>query len=223
MPKANWGIKATEVDDYNRDDLYKPYMGPTPANAVYKWRIKKMQYIAATEDAVPQLRVGLELVPRDKTERKYKGYYITAFIHISDRTQFRYIPFLDALGVSGRDFTTRTIYDEQLNIQKIGDWRNDGKTIVAGQLLDNDPEFQHKNPKTIGWLGEAPSSMESEDDDDDFEDEEESSEDDFYDDEEEEEDPKPRKRTGVRRGRSSGSRATQTSRSRRRSRRDDFE
>jgi hypothetical protein len=150
---------------------------------VYVWTIKKLVFVAATEDTTAQLRIGLSLKPRNKSENKYDGYYITSFLHISDKTAFRYIPFLDALGVSGRDFTSRTIIDENGNISKIGAWRNSGDFEIAGQLQDNDPDYASKNPKKVGWLGEAPESDSSEDDEeDDFDDEE----DDFTEDEEDE-------------------------------------
>lgn len=179
MPKANWGISAGDVDDFDRDSQYKPFIGdPPPSGVVYIWRIKRLVAVAPTEDKVGQLRVGLELVPQGRSQAKYKGYYQTAFLHISDTAAFRYVPFLDALGVSGRDFTSRTIHDEQGNVQKIGAWRNDGNQLIAARLDDNDPEFAHKNPKKIGWMGEAPEDVEDSDVDDDesdvdFDDEEE--------------------------------------------------
>lgn len=225
MPKANWGISASDVDEFDRDDLYTPYQGPVPTNAVYRWRIRKLQFIAATEDSVPQLRVGLELDPRNRSEKKYKGYYQTAFIYISDKTKFRYIPFLDALGVSGRDFTSRTIISEDGAISKIGAWKNTGDFLISAQLQDNDPDFQHKNPKKIGWIGSAPDSdVDDEDESDDDEDidsdvDEDDNDGDSWDDEsedDEEEDPKPRRTRASRvRAKRGAGRTTTTRRSRR--------
>lgn len=223
MPKANWGISASDVDEYDREDLYTPYLGdPPPSGTVYLWTIKKMTAVPATEDKTPQIRVGLQLKPRNKAQQKYKGYYITAFVHISDKTKWSYIPFLDALGVSGRDFVNRTITDESGNVAKIGAWKNDGKQVIAAQLNDNDPEFASKNPKKIGWMGEAPEGSVSDDDEDedDFDDEDstEDEDSDFFDEDEEEVKKPSRKRATARNGRVPSRRVSKATASRRRRR-----
>jgi len=181
MPKANWGVNSQDIDKFDRDSQYTPYDGPIPENAVYHWKIKVLKSIAGTKSKLPQLRVGLELVPRKgRNESKYKGYFVMAFIPVSDKTEFRYVPFLDAIGVTGREFTRGTITDDEGNIKKIGKWRNDGDEIIAAELKTG--EDQDGNPrKEIGWMGEPNTEPESEEDDD---------EDDFddYDDEDDEED-----------------------------------
>lgn len=135
MPKANWGISARDVDDFDRSTLYKPYDGPTPPLGVYQWVIKTLKTAPKTGDKLPQLRVGLELIPRPGfNEDKYEGFWIMDFIPISDKTKFRYIPFLDAIGVSGRDFTQRTLTDEEGKVRKIGAWKNTGEEIISAQL-----------------------------------------------------------------------------------------
>lgn len=135
MPRANWGIDASDVDDFDRDSVYKPYTGPVPPDAVYLFLIKKLQFVAADRKKLPQLRVGLELVPReDADEERYDGYFIMDFLHISDKTKFRYVPFLDAIGVSGKEFTTRTVTKEGGEIVKIGAWRNTGEEYIYAQL-----------------------------------------------------------------------------------------
>lgn len=187
MPRANWGIEASEVDDFDRDSQYTPYTGPMPprGGTVYQWKIKVAKFIAGDRKKFPQLRLGLELAPRaEYDEKQYKGYFVMAFIPVSDRTQFRYVPFLDAIGVSGADFKRRTLTDEEGNIRRIGDWRNDGKTLVLAELKDG--RDQDDNPRAeIGWIGAADSSN-----DVDTEDEEE------YDDTEyEEEEEAPRRKT----------------------------
>ncbi len=177
MPKVKWGITSGDIDDFDRESQYKPYDGPIPSNGVYEWTIKKLQYVAATKGKLPQLRIGLELVPRKgrKEERRYAGYFIMSFPPVSNRTAFRYVPFLDAIGVSGRDFADRTITDEDGNIKKIGQWRNTGEEMIAAELKDG--MDQNNQPrKEIGWMGPL-----GEEYDDEADDEEEE-----YDDEEEE-------------------------------------
>lgn len=148
MPKANWGIDASDVDDFDRNSIYKPYTGPVPPDGVYLFNIKKLQFIAASKSKLPQLRVGLELISRDDDDfddEKYVGFFIMDFLHISDKTKFRYVPFLDAIGVSGRDFTKRTITKEDGTITRIGQWHNSDEEYVYAQLVTG--EDQNGSPK----------------------------------------------------------------------------
>jgi hypothetical protein len=168
MPKVNWGISAGDVDDFDREAQYKPYDGPVPVNGVYRFKVKKLQFVAATGAKLPQLRIGLEIAPRAKAEKQYEGYYIMLFPPVSNRTQFRYVPFLDAIGVSGREFETGTITDEDGNIKKIGRWRFTGDVFIKGEIKDDTD--QHGNPrKDIGWMGvDTGEAVEEEEDDEDY-------------------------------------------------------
>lgn len=164
MPRANWGIDASDVDDFDRDSVYKPYTGPIPPDAVYLFLIKKLQFVAPDRKKLPQLRVGLELVPReDADEERYAEYFIMDFLHISDKTKFRYVPFLDAIGVSGREFTTRTVTKEDGNIVKIGSWRNTGEEYVYAQLItgtDQDGNSKKEIRTYVAYEEEAEESEE---------------------------------------------------------------
>ena len=167
MPKANWGVSSADVDEFDRDSQYTPYTGPIPPNAVYEWDIKVLKFIAGTKEKNPQLRVGLELVPREgRNEEDYEGYFTMAFLHVTDKTAFRYVPFLDAIGVSGREFTDRTITDEEGNIKKIGSWRNTGEEMICAELKDG--EWNGVARKEIGWMG--PITDDDGDDDEDYDD-----------------------------------------------------
>lgn len=182
MPRANWGVDPGDVDEFDRESQYTPYSGPVPPNAVYQWNIKVLKFITGTRDKFPQLRLGLELVPRaEYDEKRYKGYFLMAFMPVSDKTAFRYVPFLDAIGVSGRDFTSKTITDEEGNIRRIGAWRHDGKTLILAEQKDGND--QNGNPrKEIGWIGAADSTVDDEEEED-------------YDEEEVEEDTTPPRRS----------------------------
>lgn len=209
MPTVNWGIGEEVIDDFDRESQFTPYRGPVPpSGAVYQWKItKNVSRAAATREKLPQLRVGLELIPRKGfDEAQFKGYYITAFLSISERTAFMYVPFLDAIGASSNDFINRTVVDEDGKIVRIGRWKNDGRTIILGQLKDD--QDQNGNPKKkIGWMGPLDGDPETDDDDTSNE---------F--DEEFEEEEKPKRRSS---SRSSSSR--QSSQSRRSSRDEDDE
>lgn len=170
MPRVNWGIDAEVIDEFDRESQFSPYTGPIPPNGVYQWRIKVLKSAAGTGEKFPQLRVGLELVPRNKDENKYRakgqGYFVMKFLSISPDNAWVYTPFCDAIGVKGKEFTRGTITDEEGNVKKIGNWRHDGKTLVLGQLedkLDN-----NNNPiKTVGWVGAVEDSAEELEDDED--------------------------------------------------------
>jgi hypothetical protein len=209
MPRARWGVTSRDVDSFDRDNQYAPYTGPTPGNGVYQFKIKLAKYIPGSREKFPSLRVGLELVPRsgaERDEKRCKGYFIMAFLPVAEKTAFRYVPFLDAIGVSGADFENRTIVDEEGNIQRIGGWRQDGKTLILAQLADG--QDQHNNPrKEITWFG--PLSDSGPDDDGEFDDSDLDYADDVDEDEdadafdpdyedEEEAPPPPRKRTPAR-------------------------
>lgn len=183
MPKVRWGINAREVDSsFDRDSQYKPYDGPVPPNGVYHFQVKVLKCVAGTRQKLPQLRIGLELVPREgrKDERRYKGYFIMAFLPISDKTAFRYVPFLDAIGVSVGDFADRTNPDSDGNVKSIGKWRNDGKELIAVELKDGQDQNGNSRKET-GWMGAIDD--EGDDEEEDYDDDEEE-----YDDEEEDED-----------------------------------
>lgn len=167
MPRANWGIDASDVDEFDRDSQYKPYTGPTPPLGVYMWLIKKLQFVAGTREKNPQLRVGLELVPRADApdESKYADYFRMAFLVVSEKTRFQYVPFLDAIGVSGREFTKDTIMDAEGNVKKIGKWRNTGEEYVMAELKNG--EDQNGNSRLeIGYIGPVEDYDEEESDDD---------------------------------------------------------
>lgn len=152
MPRVRWGISGKSIDDFDRSTQFTPYTGPIPPSAVYQWQIKTLKSIAPTREKLPQLRVGLELVPRRKDEERYEGYFIVAFLNIGPKNEFTYVPFLDAIGVSGSDFENRTIADAEGKVQKIGKWRNTGEEQIMAQLADG--QDQHGKPrKEIKWFG----------------------------------------------------------------------
>jgi hypothetical protein len=93
---------------------------------------------------------------------------VTAFLPVTKKTQFRYVPFLDAIGVSGRDFKERTVVDGEGNITSIGKWRQDGEQYILCQLVDSEGSDE-RYPKDIKWIGSVPDDEEEpegEDDDD---------------------------------------------------------
>ena len=189
MPRVNWGIDAEVIDEFDRDAQFTPYTGPQPpVNMVYCFTIKNLKHVAGTDKKYPQLRAGLTLEPRNNDEAKYGGYFIMKFMTIAppkdgkQGTGFQYIPFLDALGVSSVDFTTKTQTDEDGNVKRIGPWRNEGDTLILARIeMKAD---QNGEPRVeVTWVGDA-SNVVFEDIDE-AEEAEEFDEDELYDDEDE--------------------------------------
>ena len=169
MPRASWGVTASQIDDFDRSKQFRPYTGPTPpVGAVYMWVVKILRHQARTREKNASLIVGLELEPRNKDDRKYAGFFVMTYRTVADNTQGFYVPFLDAIGVSSTDFEKRTITDEEGNIKKIGPYRHTGDALVLGQLKEN--EYNGKTRMDIGWFG--PVEDEPEDADEEFDDDE---------------------------------------------------
>lgn len=152
MPKVNWGVDRGVIDDYDRDSSYKPYTGKIPPNAVYKFKLKSLKSAAGTRDKNPRLQAGLELIPRNAEEKAYAGYFIMKFMAIAQTNAFQWVPFLDAIGVTAREFTNGTVVDEDGNVRKIGNWRMDGTTLILGQLADGSDD-KGNSRKEIKWVG----------------------------------------------------------------------
>lgn len=183
MPRVNWGIKPEVIDDFDRESQFSPYTGPIPPNGVYAFRIKIAKHVAGTREKNPQIRLGLELYPRSRDEKRYANYFIMKFIAVSqnEKAAFNYVPFCDAIGVSGEDFTRRTNTDDDGNIRRIGPWRNAGDTLILGQLQDG-VDQNNNTRKEIGWVGPFTEDADSEFDDSDSDEEDEETAD--YDDDE---------------------------------------
>lgn len=176
MPKVNWGISASDAENFDRDKQFKPFLGKTPPNGAYVWLLYRLQFAAGTGTKYAQLRIGLELQPQSKGEKPYKGYRLMTFRSVSPQTAFAYVPFLDAIGVTANDFTSRTQADTEGNILRIGNWRNDGKQLLVGVLKD-DKDQDGKPRKDIGYIG-AMEELDADEGDDEPDDDEEFADDD---------------------------------------------
>lgn len=133
MPKAKWGdIDASDVDDFEGSGV-TPYTGPNVPNGVYMFEVKVCRQTKSKNNN-PQLMVVCELVPRDDRpeEKKYSGHPVVDFMPVLKNTQFRYAPFLQAIGVTGRDFVNNTVVDP--NSAK-GDITKIGKVEPVGQYV----------------------------------------------------------------------------------------
>lgn len=182
MPRANWGVTAAQVDDFDRSKQYKPYTGPTPPiGAVFMFVVKVLKHQPPTKDKNANIIVGLELEPRNNEEKRYAGFFTMGYLNVHPDYPGLYVPFLDAIGVTAKDFADRTITDEEGNIKKIGSYRHTGDVLVLAQLKEN--EYQGKTRIQPGWFGEV-TEVPNADDDDELDDGDDSESDEDYDDDE---------------------------------------
>jgi len=177
MPKMDWGIGTGTVENFDRDSVYKPYAGPTPpSGVVYIWKLKTLKLVHASTGGFPQLRAGLELIPRTAEEKRYAGFYRSTYSPVSNNTAFRFVPLLDALGVTEREFIKGVSYEKDGSITAMGRWKWSKDIVLQAQLKAD--EDQHGNPRVVindGWFG-VPSpddeywDGEEEEDDEEYED-----------------------------------------------------
>lgn len=189
MGVVDWGLSEGAIDEFDRESVYKPYTGKTPPNGTYQWRVTDVKYVAGTSKKHPQLRAYLSLVPRDAEEHAWSGFRLVKYMNINDKYPGFFVPFLDAIGVSEMDFRKRTVADEEGKIKRIGKFRNNGETIILGQLADN--TYEGRTTKEVKWCGACDDpeiydedSEEEDYDEDEYADDEDAAEE--YDDEEDE-------------------------------------
>ena len=206
--RVNWNIRGSDIADFDRSKQYKPYTGPVPTNNVYQFKLKVFKYVSATRDKLEQIRIGLELIPRKgrPEEKRYTGFFIMVFRSLGDRNQFTYVPFFDAIGITGADVDRGVITDEEGNVKKVGRWRNTGDMMLLARLCDEEDAEGNPRKGVDAWAALEDSEPESDDDDEDYDSDE------SYDDDDDYEEPTPPKRT---RGKAQSTRGRVTSRTRR--------
>lgn len=189
--RVRWGISASDITNFDRESQPKVYAGPLPpANQVYRFRLTIFRYVPAVEDKNPQLRVGLELVPHIAEHKKYKGYFIQSFEPVTPQTNWRYVKYLDALGIGARAFVEgpHTI-DDDGNLKRIGRWQMRNQYLMV-QLRTSDSEDY---PRSVGAV-QAYEEDTSPDPDDEYQSQGDEWDDDDTDAEEPEEEQRPRRR-----------------------------
>ncbi len=161
MPRANWGVSAETMDEFDRSKQFKPYTGPVPpVGSIYQFVVKILKHQPPTQEKNASLGVGLELEPRNKDEKRYAGFFVMTYLPIADNTQFRYVPFLDAIGVSTTDFERRTITDEEGNIKKIGPYRHTGDVLILAKTATS--EYKGNTRNDVDWFGEVTDAVDEE-------------------------------------------------------------
>lgn len=152
MPDINWGLARGTVTNFDRTSQYTPYTGPIPPDGVFMFRVKNIRYAAPTNDKLPQMQPGLELVPRTDEEVEYAGYFLRGYLPVSERTGFRYVPFLDAIGVSESAFL-RAKRDNDGNITRMGKWTPKAETLILVQIRTTENQKGEMFKEMAGWCG----------------------------------------------------------------------
>lgn len=176
MPKVVWsGVNQDTIENYDRESQIQPYDGPPVPNGLYHFVIKVLKYRQGKN--LPQLMIGLEILPRaDRpAEKKYKRFFIMDFAPVADHTAFRWVPFLDAIGVTARDFLGKMYTDEEGNVTKIGKWTLAKADPIAAMIGDDNDEQGNARKRVAGYfaIDSAPLDDAEEEDEEDLEEEEE--------------------------------------------------
>lgn len=210
--RVPWGISESDIDDFERSD-FKPYTGPIPpVGQFYRFKLKIFRYAPAMDGKNPQLRVGLELEPHTTEHERYAGYFIQDYAPVTPQTNFRYVKYLDALGIGAKAFV-RGPYriDDDGNIKRVGRWQFTDPIYLLAKLRATDNE---QYPREIGDVYAFDESDEADELADELADEfTEETDDEYADDYDvEEEQPAPRRRKQASTGHSRETRPTRTRR-----------
>lgn len=208
MPRVRWGDEEELLEageNWDPDEQIQPYDGPTPPTGLYHFDVKVLKKRQGKN--FPQLMIGLELVPRKgrSDDKKYVRYFIMDFAPVSPQTNFRWMPFVQAIGVSPSDLIKKCVTDEDGNVTKIGRWvkREKGNVIAVNIVHDPDDEryggrkvasyFAPKSTKAapVEEEEEEYEEEEYEEEPEEEEYEEEDAEEEYEEEEEEEEEPPP--------------------------------
>lgn len=145
--KVKWGGQELEqrLNDYEPRSDYRPYDGPRPVRGMYQWNITRVVSGEST-NGFRQLTVFLTLDGNARPHtRKYDGFRMTDRIIVTDdgSTDFRVVPFLEAIGATIREFLNGTEVDpstlaqdrngkDQYDVTSIGKVRFNKPIPVSG-------------------------------------------------------------------------------------------
>lgn len=156
MAKVAWGGADLEsaLNDWEDDgNQYPEYAGERPPKGVYRWNVRVDKTVSS--GGFNQLVVHMTLDPHNAKTKPFKGYYCRSYIIVKEdgSTAFRVRPFLDAIGVTARQFRTATLSKPTdrttpqgaviEEITKIGPVSIDGLKVMASIRPDKrKPEYE---------------------------------------------------------------------------------
>lgn len=203
MDEDEFNIKELEGAEYDDSrEGYTDYSGEIPPKGtVLPGKIKKAWW--TFNNSKPPARMMIAIWEADENAGEYEGLPLWDYISFSPQAKWRWQPFLDATGLTLRDFKKMEVEDEDderygTPIISIGDWEV-GEDSAAVNVVTKreryDGDWRAKVDKYLPYdADEDAGEDEDEDEDEDYEDEEWEEEPDEDEDEEEEEQPAAPKR-----------------------------
>lgn len=151
MARMNWNVSAEEIDNAEVRD-FTPYDGPPLPAGSYVWEIKVLK-VGESAAGNPKLRMLLVFpnVEKDPNWDEYVGAAVWNDVGVTSNSTGLVKPFLDAIGVSSVDFTTRTMVDEKQNVVKIGKVVPIGMLVRAYMGIESSAEYGEQRKIKGGW------------------------------------------------------------------------
>jgi hypothetical protein len=159
-----------ELEGAEYDESNAPYRGPQPPRDTELTGIIKKAWWTESSDGDRMMKVIFE---GDEDCKKYKGIGIWDNITFNAKSKWRWLPFLEATGLTLKDIQTKMYVESEDDnvgapIQKIGKWVPGEKSTAVRVITDRKPYNGEMSTKIGTWL-----SYEDEYDEDDEDEEEE--------------------------------------------------
>jgi hypothetical protein len=157
-PKVTWGINEDTIADAESRQ-FVPYDGPELVHrAVYRFAVERIR--RETSRAGNPMITLLLLADDDRDGKKeYNGAPVWDRVPVMASTAFRVRAFCDALGVTYKDFLTKTVTDgtEEDNITAIGPVKFGGKkpVHVKAQVIIGQDDQGQPRPEVATLLPKA--------------------------------------------------------------------
>jgi hypothetical protein len=151
--KVTWGIDEDTIGSAESFDT-EPYDGPElPHRGVFNFAVRRAELQTSSNDN-PMIRFLLVADDSRAEKKAYKGAPVWTRLVVTDNTAFRVRALCDALGVSYKDFTDRTVVDGEDNIVSIGKVKFNGKTPVhlKAQVGIQQGGQYAGSPDILSWL-----------------------------------------------------------------------
>jgi len=141
MPKVKWGsdIAVDDIDSWE-DESGGSYAGQKPSSGIFKFKITKLVK-GESKAGNPKLTAYMTLVPRTAADKKYDGCPLTDFMPIMKSTVWRFRPFLDCLGVTGKQLLSQTNANGEGEVISIAGVKPAGKELLVQVKLDENEEY----------------------------------------------------------------------------------
>lgn len=149
MGKVKWSIDADEPEDLEGYDVYD---GPDLPKGVYRFQLKFLR-LKENRNGDPMLN-GLLVVNDDRADKKrYNGAPVWFNQNVTEQGKPYVKQFLNSIGVSWKDFMSKTVMDEDTDpptITKMGVTKLDGSTLLRALIKIQSGEYS--GPQVANFL-----------------------------------------------------------------------